>query len=137
MVIALEQLALKLEVILKPLGYFSFMLAINIIFLIIGTFLDQNPAILILTPIFAPIAVHLGINPVHFGIIVIMNLVIGLITPPLGEVLFIVGPIAKVSLEEVAKEVFPFLLVEIGVLLLVSYVPALSLWIPKLLGYVV
>jgi TRAP-type C4-dicarboxylate transport system permease large subunit len=59
------------------------------------------------------------------------------ITPPLGEVLFIVGPIAKVSLEEVAKEVFPFFLVEIGVLLLVSYVLALSLWIPKLLGYVV
>ena len=73
----------------------------------------------------------------HIGIIVIMNLVIGLITTPLGEVLFIVGPIAKVSLEEVAKEVFPFLLVEIGVLLLVSYVPAISLWIPKLLGYVV
>lgn len=135
MVIALEQLALKLEVILQPLGYFSFLLAINIIFLIIGTFLDQNPAILILAPIFAPIAVHLGVNPIHFGVIVIMNLVIGLITPPLGEVLFIVGPIAKVSLERLAREILPFLLVEIAVLLLVSYVPAISLWIPSLLGY--
>ena len=135
MVIAMEQLALKLEVILKPMGYFSFILAINIIFLIIGTFLDQNPAILILAPIFAPIAVHLGINPIHFGIIVIMNLVIGLITPPLGEVLFIVGPIANVPLERLSREVLPFLAVEIAVLLLVSYVPLISLWIPSLLGY--
>ena len=65
-----------------------------------------------------------------------MNLVIGLITPPLGEVLFIVGPIAGVSLEKVSKAVLPFMLVEIGTLLLVSYVPFISLWIPKLFGYV-
>lgn len=136
LVIAFEQLALKLEVYLRPLGYISFLLAINILFLIIGTFLDQNPAILILAPIFAPIAVHLGINPIHFGIIVIMNLVIGLITPPLGEVLFIVAPLAGTSLEAVSKAVLPFLLVEIGVLLLVTYVPSLALWIPSLLGYV-
>ena len=135
MVIAFEQLAQKLEVFLEPLGYISFLLAINIIFLVIGTFLDQNPAILILAPIFAPIAVALGIDPIHFGIVVIMNLVIGLITPPLGEVLFIVAPIAGVSLESVSKAVLPFLFVEIGVLLLVTYIPPLSLWIPKMLGY--
>jgi TRAP-type C4-dicarboxylate transport system permease large subunit len=98
--------------------------------------MDQNPAILILAPVFAPIAAHLGIEPIHFGIIVIMNLVIGLITPPLGQVLFVVGPIAKVSFEEVAKEVFPFILVEIGVLLLVSYVPFFSVFMPKLFGYI-
>ncbi len=135
MVIAFEQLAQKLEVLLEPLGYISFLLAINIIFLIIGTFLDQNPAILILAPIFAPIAVHLGIDPIHFGIIVIMNLVIGLITPPLGEVLFVVAPLAGVSLESVSKAVLPFLFVEIGVLLLVTYIPPFSLWIPRMLGY--
>jgi TRAP-type C4-dicarboxylate transport system permease large subunit len=135
MVIAFEQLAQKLEVFLEPLGYISFLLAINIIFLVIGTFLDQNPAILILAPIFAPIAVALGIDPIHFGIVVIMNLVIGLITPPLGEVLFIVAPIAGVSLESVSKAVLPFLFVEIGVLLLVTYIPPLSLWIPRMLGY--
>ena len=135
MVIAFEQLAQKLEVFLEPLGYISFLLAINIIFLVIGTFLDQNPAILILAPIFAPIAVTLGIDPIHFGIIVIMNLVIGLITPPLGEVLFVVAPIAGVTLESVSKAVLPFLFVEIGVLLLVTYIPALSLWIPRMLGY--
>jgi C4-dicarboxylate transporter DctM subunit len=136
LVIAFEQLALKLAAILEPMGYFGFILTVNVIFLIIGTFLDQNPAILILAPIFAPIAVQLGIDPIHFGIIVIMNLVIGLITPPLGEVLFIVGPIAGVSLEEVSKEVLPFMLVEIGTLLLVSYIPFITLWIPRLFGYV-
>ena len=136
LVIAFEQLALKLEVYLRPLGYLSFLMAINILFLLIGTFLDQNPAILILAPIFAPIAAHLGIDPVHFGIIVIMNLVIGLITPPLGEVLFIVAPLAGVSLESVSKAVLPFLFVEIGVLLLVTYIPPIALWIPELLGYV-
>jgi len=98
--------------------------------------MDNNPAILILAPVFAPIAAALGIEPIHFGIIVVMNLVIGLITPPLGLVLFVVGPIAKVSFEQVTKEVLPFLLVEIGVLLMVTYIPFISLWIPRLLGYV-
>jgi len=111
MVIAFEQLGLKLETIVRPLGYYGYILGINIIFLIIGTFMDQNPAILILAPVFAPIAVNLGINPIHFGIIVIMNLVIGLITPPLGQVLFVVSPLAKVPFEKVAKEVLPFMLV--------------------------
>lgn len=134
-VVALEQVAQKLAVFLEPLGYFGFILMINVIFLIVGSFLDNNPAILILAPIFAPIAAGLGIDPIHFGIIVIMNLVIGLITPPLGEVLFIVGPLAGVTFEQAAKAVFPFMLVEIGVLLLVSYVPSISLVVPRLLGF--
>lgn len=136
MVIAFEQLALKLEVIVRPLGYYGYILAINIIFLLIGTFMDQNPAILILAPVFAPIAAHLGIEPIHFGVIVIMNLVIGLITPPLGQVLFVVGPIARVSFEDVAKEVLPFMLVEIAVLFLVSYIPFFAVYMPKLFGYI-
>ncbi|MBW2057154.1 MAG: TRAP transporter large permease [Deltaproteobacteria bacterium] len=135
-VVAIEQAAQKLQVLISPLGYYGFLLAINVIFLFVGTFMDNNPAILILAPVFAPVAHSLGIDPVHFGIIVVVNLVIGLITPPLGLVLFVVGPIAKVSFEEVTKEIFPFLLVEIGVLLLVTYVPVISLWIPRLLGYV-
>lgn len=136
LVIAYEQVALKLEELVRPLGYYGFIITINIIFLIIGTFMDQNPAILILAPVFAPIAVHLGIHPIHFGMIVIINLIIGLITPPLGQNLFIVAPIAGVTFEELIKEIFVFLMVEIGVLLLVSYVPIISLWIPTLLGYV-
>ena len=136
LVVAIEQLSVKLEEIIRPMGYYGFILAINVIFLIIGTFMDQNPAILILAPVFAPIAVNLGIEPIHFGVIVIMNLVIGLITPPLGQVLFVVGPIAKVSFEDVAKEVLPFMLVEIGVLFLISYVPFLVVIIPTLFGYI-
>jgi TRAP-type C4-dicarboxylate transport system permease large subunit len=135
-VVAFEQLAQKLEVLVQPLGYFGFILAINIIFLIVGMFMDQNPAILILAPVFAPIAVNLGIEPIHFGIIVIMNLVIGLITPPLGQVLFVVSPIAKVPFEDVAKEVFVFMLVEIGVLLIVSYVPFITTFMPRLFGFI-
>lgn len=135
MVIAFEQLALKLANILDPLGYYSFIIAVNIVFLIVGTFLDLAPAILILGPIFAPIAHSLGIDPLHFGTIVVINLVIGMITPPLGLILFVVGPIAKVSIEKVTKEILPFMLVEIGVLFLVSYIPIISLLIPKFLGY--
>ena len=136
LVVAFEQLALKLEAILRPMGYISFILTVNIIFLIVGTFMDQNPAILILAPIFAPIAVHLGMDPIHFGIIVVINLVIGLITPPLGEILFVVSPLARVTIEDVTKEIMPFMILEIGILFLVSYVPVIPLYVPKLLGYI-
>ncbi|MCP4627937.1 MAG: TRAP transporter large permease [bacterium] len=135
-VVAIEQVALKLETAVKPLGYYGFILAVNIIFLIVGTFMDLNPSILILAPVFAPIAVNLGMEPIHFGMIVIINTVIGLITPPLGQNLFIVAPLAGITFEQVTKEILIFLAVEIGVLLLVSYVPIVSLWIPRLLGYV-
>ena len=128
--------ALKLEKIVQPLGYYPFLICINIIFLILGTFMDQNPIIIIMAPVFAPIAIHLGIDPIHFGVIVVVNVVIGLLTPPLGPILFIVSPIAKVKFEQVAKEIIPFLAVEIAVLILVSYIPSISLYIPKLLGYV-
>jgi C4-dicarboxylate transporter DctM subunit len=136
MVVAYEQLALKLQTLVEPLGYFGFLLAINIIFLAVGTFMDQNPAILILAPVFAPIASSLGIEPIHFGVIVITNLVIGLITPPMGQVLFVVAPIAGITFEEITKEIIVFILVEIAVLLLVTYVPPVCLTIPKLLGYI-
>jgi len=135
MVIAYEQVGLKLAEFLKPMGRYSFILSVNIILLIVGSFLDNNPAIIILAPIFAPIAARLGINPIHFGVIFVMNLIIGLITPPLGEVLFVAAPIAGISFERVTKAVLPFLIIEIGVLLLVSYIPFISMWAPKILGF--
>jgi C4-dicarboxylate transporter DctM subunit len=135
MVIAFEQLAVQLEALVRPLGYFGFLIAINVILLIIGTFLDPNPAILILAPVFAPIAAKLGIHPIQFGCIFVINLVIGMITPPLGACLFVVSPIAKVSVEKVTVAVIPFLVVEIIVLLLVSYIPQLTLIAPKLAGF--
>jgi len=135
MVIAYGQVGLKLGEFLKPMGYYGFILSVNIILRIVGGFMDNNPAIIILAPIFAPIAARLGINPIHFGIIFVMNLIIGLITPPLGEVLFVAAPLAGISFEKVTKAVLPFMIIEIGVLLLVSYIPSISLWAPKILGF--
>ena len=135
MVLAFEQVGMKLEAILRPMGYYGFIITVNIIFLIWGCLVDMNPAILILCPIFAPIAAHLGFHPLHFGVVCCVNLIIGMITPPLGESLFIVGPIAGVSLEELSKEIFVFILVEVAVLLLMSYLPFLTLFVPRLLGY--
>jgi tripartite ATP-independent transporter DctM subunit len=135
MIVAFEHFAAKVETIVRPMGYYGYILLVNLILLWVGTFMDQNPAILILAPVLAPIAHHLGISPIHFGMIVVMNLVIGLITPPFGQILFVVSPIARVSLEEVTKEVLPFLLMEIAVLFLVSYVPFFATYIPGLLGY--
>jgi len=136
MVLAFEQVAMKLETLLRPMGYYPFILAVNIVFLICGCLMDFGPAILILAPVFAPIAEHLGIHPIHFGMVVIVNLVIGLITPPVGQVLFVVGPLAGVSFENLVKEIIPFMLIELFVLLLISYIPILTLFVPNLLGYV-
>jgi tripartite ATP-independent transporter DctM subunit len=136
LVIAYEQMSLKLEAILRPMGYYGFIMTVNVIFLIWGCLMDMNPAILILAPIFAPIAIHLGFHPIHFGLIVCINLIIGLITPPLGEILFIVGPIAGISLEELSKEILPFILVEVTALLVITYFPFFTLYVPQLLGYV-
>jgi C4-dicarboxylate transporter DctM subunit len=135
MIVAFEQLGLKLERLISPLGHFGFIMVVNIILLWIGTFMDQNPAILILAPIFAPIAYHLGMSPIHFGFMMVMNLIIGLITPPMGQVLFVVAPIAKIPLDPLAKAIWPFVLVEVMVLMLVAYFPFFTVFIPGLLGY--
>lgn len=135
MVVSFEQLGLILESISTNFGMYGFLLFINIIFLILGTFMDQNPIIIIMAPIFAPIAMKLGIDPIHFGMIVVINVVLGLLTPPMGPLLFITGAIGDVSFEDISREIIPFLLVEISVLALITYVPTLSLFIPRLFGY--
>ena len=134
-VISFEQTALKLGNLVEPLGTVGFILVVNAVFLIAGMFLDMYPAILILTPVFAPVATSLGIHPYQFGMIVIINLVIGLITPPMGQILFVVSALAEVKFEALCREIMVFVFVEIGVLLLVSYVPFFTLWVPSLLGY--
>ena len=98
--------------------------------------MDQNPAILILAPVFAPVAVNLGIHPLHFGMMVIVNLVIGLLTPPLGQVLFVVCSYSGVKFEEMVREVFIFIMVDILCLLLITYIPFFTIFVPKLLGYI-
>jgi tripartite ATP-independent transporter DctM subunit len=111
---------------------YVFLLLVNILLLILGTFMDLAPMLLICTPIFMPVILKLGIDPVHFGMIMILNLGIGLITPPVGPTLFVGCAIGKVTMEQVSKELWPFYGAMCVALLLVTYVPAISLWLPGL-----
>ncbi|MFC0271808.1 TRAP transporter large permease [Metabacillus herbersteinensis] len=113
---------------------FVILLIMNIVLLIVGTFMDPTPAVLIFTPIFLPIALSFGIDPVHFGIMIVFNLSIGTITPPVGPVLFVGAKVANLKIENVVKPLLPFFAVTILVLLLVTYIPQLSLFIPELFG---
>ncbi|CAN1541512.1 DctQ TRAP-type C4-dicarboxylate transport system, large permease component [Rhabdaerophilaceae bacterium] len=112
---------------------FTFLLYVNILLLILGTFMDLAPMLLICTPIFMPMLAKYGIDPVHFGIVMIFNLGIGLLTPPVGPTLAVGCAIGKVSMEAVSKSIMVFYIPMIIVLLLVTYIPALTLWLPKLL----
>ena len=110
------------------------LLVINLILLIVGTFMDMAPALLIFTPIFLPVVTALGMSPVQFGIMMIMNLAIGTITPPVGSVLFVGCSPAHLPVEDVMKKLVPFFLVIVAGLLVVTFVPALSMWLPGILG---
>ncbi|HEY6087110.1 MAG TPA: TRAP transporter large permease [Burkholderiaceae bacterium] len=111
---------------------YVFLLLVNVLLLLLGTFMDLAPMLLICTPIFMPVILKLGIDPVHFGMIMILNLGIGLITPPVGPTLFVGCAIGKVTMEQVSKELWPFYGAMCVALLLVTYVPAISLWLPGL-----
>ena len=112
----------------------AILLIINLLLLIIGTFMDMTPAVLIFTPILLPIAMQLGMDPVHFGIMITMNLCIGSITPPVGNCLFIGCKVGKVKIDEVLKPLLPYYFAIIITLLIVTFVPELSLWIPRMTG---
>ncbi len=107
---------------------------INIMLLALGTLMDMAPLILILTPILLPVVKVLGIDPVHFGMIMMVNLGIGLITPPVGAVLFVGSAVAKLRIEQVVRAMGPFFVILLFVLVLVTYVPAISLWLPRSMG---
>lgn len=107
---------------------------LNIMLLLIGTLMDMAPIILILTPVLLPVTNSLGIDPVHFGMIMMVNLGIGLITPPVGSVLFVASAVSKQKIETVMRAMMPFYLVLLVVLAMVTYIPAISLWLPGVLG---
>lgn len=107
------------------------LLIINIVLLLVGTFMDITPAILIFTPIFLPVSVSLGMDPVHFGILMIANLSIGLCTPPVGTCLFVGCSVGKAKIAGVSRQMLPFYCAMILVLLAVTYIPSLSLWLPS------
>lgn len=110
------------------------LLIINLLLLFVGIFMDMTPAVLIFTPIFLPVVTALGLDPVHFGIIMVLNLCIGLCTPPVGSVLFVGVGIAKTSIEKVVKPLLPLFIAMIIALFLVTYFPELSLWLPRQFG---
>ncbi len=109
---------------------------INVLLFIVGMFLDAGPAIIILGPILGPIFVDLGVHPVHFAIIMSVNLTVGLATPPMGLVLFVASSVSGEKVETISRAILPFLLVEIVVIFLITYVPAISMTIPRLTGFV-
>ncbi|HEY8486005.1 MAG TPA: TRAP transporter large permease [Limnochordales bacterium] len=110
------------------------LLAVNLLLLLIGVPLEPAPALLILVPVLMPMVQRLGIDPVHFGVVMVLNLVIGLVTPPVGASIFVVAAISRVPILAMTRAMWPFLAVSIAVLLVVTYVPALSLWLPSLAG---
>ena len=114
---------------------FMILLIINMLLLFVGIFMDMTPAVLIFTPIFLPIVTAMGVDPIHFGIIMVLNLSVGLCTPPVGSVLFIGCSVAGLSIDKVIKPLLPMFIAMVIVLLLVTYFPQISLWLPGKLGF--
>ena len=135
-IMTLMQIPLKITAILTTLSdnRYVILAMINIMLLVLGTLMDMAPLILILTPVLLPVAKAIGIDPVHFGMIMMVNLGIGLITPPVGAVLFVGSAVAKLRIEEVVRAMGPFFVILLGVLILVTYLPAISLWLPRSMG---
>jgi tripartite ATP-independent transporter DctM subunit len=131
----LMQIPLKVTAFFASLSdnRYVILLMINVLLLALGTLMDMAPLILILTPILLPLVVKLGVDPVHFGMIMMVNLGIGLLTPPVGAVLFVGSAVAKLKIEAVVKALYPFFGAMLLVLAMVTYVPAISLWLPNLM----
>jgi tripartite ATP-independent transporter DctM subunit len=106
------------------------LLLINLILLFVGIFMDMTPAVLIFTPIFLPVVTQIGMDPVHFGIVMVLNLCIGLCTPPVGSVLFVGCSVAGISISKVIRPLLPLFIAMVMALILVTYLPGLSLWLP-------
>jgi C4-dicarboxylate transporter DctM subunit len=136
-VITSENIPATLSTALKGLDLspMAFLLLVNALLLVLGAFLEGSTIILIILPVLLPTAVALGIDPVHFGVMAVLNIMIGLVTPPYGLLLFMMTRIANVSLAALLREAFPFLAVMLGALALVTVWPAMVLWLPRMAGY--
>jgi len=136
--ITVLQLAQKLTMIVTQISSdpMVVLMMLNILLLVVGMFIEPTVSIIILVPILFPLIKSLGIHPIHFGLVMLINLTIGVATPPLGLVLFTACSVGKISLERLVKAIIPFLLVELAVLALVTYIPSLTLTIPRLLGLI-
>ncbi|MBV8151983.1 MAG: TRAP transporter large permease [Candidatus Eremiobacteraeota bacterium] len=134
-VMALMQMPAKVTAFFLLLSHdkYVILMMINVMLLVLGCFMDMAPSILITTPILLPVMTNFGVDPVHFGIIMLLNLGIGLCHPPVGSIIFVGCAIGKVPMEQVVRQIWPFYLLMFGVLMLVTYVPAISLWLPRAL----
>jgi tripartite ATP-independent transporter DctM subunit len=136
-VITVENIPKTLAGLLKAyeMSPLVFLLFVNVLLLVLGCFLEGTTIILVILPVLLPTAIALGIDPVHFGVVAVVNIMFGLITPPYGLLLFMMTKIADVPLRDIVREIMPFLFVMIGALALITLVPDLVLWLPRLLGY--
>jgi tripartite ATP-independent transporter DctM subunit len=119
----------------QDMSAFTFLIAVNIFLLIFGIFIEPLPGVMVLVPILAPVAAKLGIEPIHFAMVVIFNLTLGMITPPVGGLLFVTSNVAKVPLDALTRELKPFLIAHAIILGLLTFIPALSTWAPHTLGF--
>ena len=117
----------------KGFGVISFLLVVNLLLLLAGNVMEPSSIVLIMAPILFPVAVALGIDPVHFGIIMVVNMEVGMCHPPVGLNLYVASSITKMGISELTVAVLPWLLTMLGFLLIVTYVPQISLWLPRLI----
>jgi C4-dicarboxylate transporter, DctM subunit len=113
----------------------GFLIAVNVFLLIFGIFIEPLPGVMVLVPILAPVAAKLGVDPIHFAMIVIFNLTLGMITPPVGGLLFVTSNVSRVPLNDLVRELKPFLLAHGIILVMLTFIPALSTWLPSFLGF--
>jgi tripartite ATP-independent transporter DctM subunit len=134
-IMTLMQIPLKITGVLASLSdnRYVILMAINVLLLALGTLMDMAPLILIMTPILMPVVTSIGVDPVHFGMIMMVNLSIGLLTPPVGGLLFVGSAVGKVTIEQLVKSLLPFFGVLLAILMAVTYIPALSLWLPSVM----
>ncbi|MCA0920897.1 TRAP transporter large permease [Pseudooceanicola nanhaiensis] len=133
----IEQIPRYLSGVIENLGLdgWRYLLLLNVIFLIVGTFLDVPVALALFVPLLAPPALAMGVDPIHLGIVILVNLMIGLVTPPLGAALLVVSTVTKVRYWSIARAVLPFLVVQIILLMVLTFVPEITLAVPRALGY--
>jgi tripartite ATP-independent transporter DctM subunit len=136
-VITAENIPKTLSAMMKAheMSPLAFLLFVNVLLIVLGCFLEGTTIILIILPVLLPTAVALGVDPIHFGVMAIVNIMLGLVTPPYGLLLFMMNKITDVPLRDIVREVMPFLYVMFGALALIALVPDVVLWLPRLLGY--
>lgn len=136
-VLTIDGLPLKLAewMAAQQFSAFTFLIAVNVFLLLFGIFIEPLPGVMVLVPILAPVAAKLGVDPIHFAMVVIYNLTLGMITPPVGGLLFVTSNVSKVPLGDLTRELKPFLLAHALILALLTFIPALSTWAPHVLGF--